>query len=169
MLVSFQNCKNPQHVFITAYSCCCFFFLQHPQICCRPSFLLHWRDALTRNGLQCFPAPVNRLPACEGIDGFDIGCCLTQKRRRGPRDSPFLTLHIHHAGQSNGWDAGLVPEGEESRGERREPYGESKGEGGRFLPGIRAAVTTGPPTAFSHLRRSILNSLLCHAPSCCDC
>lgn len=46
-------------------------------------------DTLTGNGLRCFPAPVNRLPACEGIDGFDIRCCLTQKRRRGPRDGPI--------------------------------------------------------------------------------
>lgn len=72
-------------------------------------FLLRPPDTLTRNGLRCFPAPVNRLPACEGIDGFDIGCCLTQKRRHGPRDGPFLTLHIHHVGQSNEWDTGLPP------------------------------------------------------------
>lgn len=37
---------------------------------------------------------------CERIDGGDIGCCLTQKRRCGPWDSPFLMLHIHHGGQS---------------------------------------------------------------------
>lgn len=66
-------------------------------------------DSLTRNELQSFPTPVNRLPAREGIDGFDIGCCLTQKWRHRPGDSPFLTLHIHHVRQSNGWDTGLPP------------------------------------------------------------
>lgn len=89
------------------------------------------RDTLTRNGLRCFPAPVNRLPACEGIDGFDIRCCLTQKRRGGPRDGPFLTLHIHHAGQSNEWDTGAPPrEAEQSRNTERKRRG--KGEGVRF-------------------------------------
>lgn len=90
-------------------------------------FFVHPRDTLTRNGLRCFPAPVNRLPACEGIDGFDIRCCLTQKRRRGPRDGPFLTLHIHHAGQSNERDTGLPQGRGEQRGKRRR---KSEGEEG---------------------------------------
>lgn len=104
---------KPQYIFITASVS-----PHSPKL--RPSkFLLHPWDTLTRNGLRCFPAPVNRLPACEGIDGFDIGCCLTQKRRRGPRDGPFLTLHIHHVGQSNEWDTGLTRGRARRKGERR--------------------------------------------------
>lgn len=100
-----------------------------PQLPLCPSFLLSARqDTLTRNGLRCFPAPVNRLPACEGIDGFDIRCCLTQKRRGGPWDGPFLTLHIHHAGQSNEWDAGAPPrEAEQSGNMKRKHRGKEEG------------------------------------------
>lgn len=136
-----------------------------PQSCACPKFLLHPRDTLTRNGLRCFPAPVNRLPACEGIDGFDIGCCLTQKRRHGPRDGPFLTLHIHHVGQSNEWDTGLTP-GRARRKAQRRCRGE---EGVRFHLCMWVDVTMGPPTTFSHLWCSIFNGLFCQAPSCSDC
>lgn len=107
-----KKTKKSQHIFITAV------VLQHSAKLLLSKFLFHLQDTLTRNGLLCFPAPVNRLPACEGIDGFDIGCCLTQKRRHGPRDSPFLTLHIHHVGQSNEWDTGLPPGRPRRKGER---------------------------------------------------
>lgn len=50
---------------------------------------LHPPDTMTGNGLRCFPTPVNKLPACEGIDGFDIRCCLTQKRCGSPWDGPI--------------------------------------------------------------------------------
>lgn len=113
-------------------------------------FLLHLRDTLTRNGLRCFPAPVNRLPACEGIDGFDIGCCLTQKRRHGPGDGPFLTLHIHHVGQSNEWDAGL-PRGSAGRKGARGCKGSERRRGCQISPMHVGEGNNSPPTTFSPL------------------
>lgn len=153
---------KPQYIFITASVS-----PHSPKL--RPSkFLLHPWDTLTRNGLRCFPAPVNRLPACEGIDGFDIGCCLTQKRRRGPRDGPFLTLHIHHVGQSNEWDTGLTRGRARRKGERR-CRGVRGEQGVSFHPCMWVEVTIGPPSTFSHLGCSIFNGLFCQAPSCSDC
>lgn len=103
---------KPQDVFITAS------VSQRSPKLRLSKFRLHPPDGLTRNGLRCFAGPVNRLPAGEGIEGFDIGYCLTQKRRHGPRDGPFLTLHIHHAGQSNEQDVGFPGEAS-AQGERR--------------------------------------------------
>lgn len=138
--------RSPQRcIFITAH------FLQDSPNLRLSSFPLLPPDRLTGNGLQCFPRPVNRLPAREGIDGFDIGCCLTQKRRPGPRDGPFLTLHIHHVGQSNQRDAGLPWGGRGAGGER----GARKEEGVRFHPCRWAEASTDPPTACSHFRHSV--------------
>ena len=131
-----------------------------PQSCGCPTFCSIRENPLTRNGLWCFPASVNRLPACEGIEGFDIGCCLTQKRRHGPRDGPFLTLHIHHVGQSNEWDTGLFPRGRWRGKRERRCRGVRSQPGVRFHPCMWVEVTRGPPTTFSHLGCSIFNGPL---------
>lgn len=152
---------EPQYIFITTS------VLQCPPKLSLSKFLSYRQDTLTRNGLRCFPTPVNRLPACEGIDGFDIGCCLTQKRRYGSRDSPFLTLHIHHIRQSNGWDTGL-PQGKARKTGERICRGSERKKGWQISP-RHGRGKSRPTYHVSHLQHSIFNSLFCHAPSCCDC
>lgn len=117
-------------------------------------------DTLTGNGLRCFPAPVNKLPACEGIDGFDIRCCLTQKRRGSPWDGP-IPHAAHPSCEAIKW-----------MGYKASPRGggpERGEEGVRLHPRMWVEVTMGLPTTFPHLGCSIFTGPFCQAPSRSDC
>lgn len=125
------------------------------------------RVTVTGNGLRCFPAPVNRLPACEGVRWVWYRILFNPETTAWPLGPsiPHAAHPSHGAIERMGY-GGAFPRG----GSRKSRLGREEQQRRRvadFTQAARVTATMAPPTAFAHLRCTIPNSLFCHAPSCC--